>query len=255
MTVADTATSTEPEHLRAFTQTGPVSITGLSNSSTGAGSGGTRAGGTGFGGTGYGGVSQDMPTGTLPVIPREQINESQKVHRQALRRQHVPFFLRLCTWLTFVLLVVAGVGIGIQRWRPELLAQWGVAHIIQPAGVPTAVPVTKPTAQTSTEYVNLASTDGLTTATYTVNVKSFSVVITTTAPCYVQVTSPASGNPIASYVQSPNVRRSYAGSGSLTVLVGASGVTVAVSIDGETRFTTAPQHAPFTYTFNSAAGS
>jgi hypothetical protein len=230
----------EPDHLRAFTQTGPVPRVG----------GNSRGYNGGFGQAG-------PPTGTLSVIPREQIKETRKIQRKVRRTRQAPLLLRLATWIVLVALVVALAGVGIRHWRPQLYVQW---HIVPangalyqpPASSAATTPPTQPVAPVAVKQV---STDNLTTATYTVDAAHFTVVLTTTAPCYVEVTSPASVNPIVEDVQPPNVTKSYPADGSLTVNIGAAGVSISVSVKGKSAFTTVPEHAPFTYTFNSVPGS
>jgi cytoskeletal protein RodZ len=234
--VVPAASASEPDHLRAFTQTGPV----------------PRVGGNSRGWYGQAGP----PTGTLSVIPREQIKETRKIQRKVRRTRQAPLFLRLVTWLVLVALLVALAGAGIRHWRPQLLVQWHIAPangaLYQP---PVSSATTKPTQPVAPATVKEASTDNLTAATYTVSAAHFRVVLTTTAPCYVEVTSPASVNPLVEDVQPPNVTKSYPADGSLTVNIGAGGVSISVSVKGKSVFTTVPEHAPFSYTFNSAPGS
>ncbi len=103
--------------------------------------------------------------------------------------------------------------------------------------------------------MKLASTDNSTTATYTVSAAHFDVILVTTAPCYVEVTSPASVTPIFEDIQVANVTKSYPATGSLSVNVGAAEVSINVSVKGKRVFTTIPTYAPFTYTFNSVPGA
>jgi cytoskeleton protein RodZ len=232
--------SPDPDHLRAFTQTGPVPRVGGNSHS--------------YNPAAYGQVGP--PTGTLSVIPREQIKETRKIQRQVRRTRQAPVLLRLVTWVVLVALLVALAGVGIRHWRPQLFVQW---HIVPANGAlyvpPASSASTTPPHPVAPVTVKQASTDNLTTATYTVTAAHFNVVLTTTAPCYVEVTSPASVNPIVEDVQPTNTTKSYPADGSLTVNIGAGGVSISVSVKGKSVFTTHPQHAPFTYTFNSAPGS
>jgi cytoskeletal protein RodZ len=235
-----TVVDSGPDHLRAFTQTGPVPRVGGFN--------------TGFPGSGFGTVGP--PTGTLSVVPREQIKETRKIQRKVRRSRRAPVLLRLATWLVLVALLVALAGWGLRHWRPQLLVQW---HIAQPNGAlylaptpPTTAPTTPPQPRAAT--VKQVSTDNLTAATYTVSAANFKAVLTTTAPCYVQINSPASVNAIVADVQPPNVTKSYPATGSLTVEIGAAGVTISISVKGSNVFTIVPKIAPFTYTFNSVPG-
>jgi cytoskeletal protein RodZ len=236
--VVGAVSDSEPDHLRAFTQTGPV----------------PRVGGNSRGYNGWG-AAAGPPTGTLSVIPREQIKETRKIQRKVRRTRQAPLLLRLVTWLVLVALLVALAGVGIRHWKPQLLVQWHIAPangaLYQPA---VSSATTKPTQAVASATVKEASTDNLTAATYTVSASHFRVVLTTTAPCYVEVTSPASVSPLVEDVQPPNVTKSYPADGSLTVNIGAGGVSISVSVKGKTIFTTVPAHAPFSYTFNSVPG-
>ena len=234
--------SSEPEHLRAFTQTGPVPRVG----------GNSR----GYNASGYGQVGP--PTGTLSVIPREQIKETRKIQRKVRRTRRAPVPLRVATWVVLVALLVALAGVGIRHYRPQLFVQWhivpadGALYLPPVSSAATTTPATHPVAPVVVKQV---STDNLTTATYTVAAAHFKVILTTTAPCYVEVTSPASVNPIVEDVQAANVTKSYPADGSLTVNVGAAEVSISVSVNGKSAFTTVPHYAPFTYTFNSVPGA
>jgi hypothetical protein len=236
VTVVD---SSGPDHLRAFTQTGPVPRVGGSNN--------------GFNGPPFGPAGP--PTGTMTVIPHEQIKETRKIQRKVRRTWQAPVLLRVATWLVFVALLVALAGVGIRHWRPQLLVEWHIAPANGALYQPRATTATTAPHHVAPVAVKLASTDNSTTATYTVSAAHFDVVLVTTAPCYVEVTSPASVTPIFEDIQVANVTKSYPATGSLTVNVGAAEVSINVSVKGKRVFTTIPTYAPFSYTFNSVPGA
>src|SRR3984957_9652412 len=113
-----TAVTTGPDHLRAFTQTGEVPRVGA----------GSAAGGSGA--YGYG-VTSGPPTGTFPVVPRQQIRHSKRAIAKARRRLRAPTSLKVFTWVAVVLVLIVAVGFGIQKWRPQWLAR---THILRVAG-------------------------------------------------------------------------------------------------------------------------
>ena len=110
-----TAVTTGPDHLRAFTQTGEVPRVGA----------GSAAGGSGA--YGYG-VAPGPPTGTFPVVPRQEIRHSKRAVAKARRRLRAPTSLKVVTWVAVVLVLAVVAGFAIQQWRPQWLAQ---SHILQ----------------------------------------------------------------------------------------------------------------------------
>ncbi len=81
------------------------------------------------------------------------------------------------------------------------------------------------------------------------NTKDFVVDVTTTGPCWVQVTSSGSPTPLISGVQPAGKKLSYAAQGTMTVQVGSSAVVVGVSVKGKVVFYNAPRSTPYTYVF------
>ena len=246
-----TAVTTAPDHLRAFTQTGQVPRVDRA---------GTAAAG-GSGAYGYGGTT-GPPTGMLSAVPHEEVKDSRRAVAKARRRRRAPKPLRLVTFLTFLLLVVALAGSVIQHNEPRWLIN---VHITNPNH---AVGTTGTTGTTGTgssgssrrtssnaQPVRLSTTDNLSSATYTVDAQHFAVSIATSAPCWVQVSSPASVTPIAQDTQQAGQIESYKADGSLIVEVGSSAAVVGISINGKNVFLNVPKNAPFTYTFTGRSTS
>ncbi len=90
------------------------------------------------------------------------------------------------------------------------------------------------------------------TSNYSVNTKAFSVDITTTGPCWVQVTSSQSTVPLIVGVQPAGKRLAFPAQGVMTVQVGSSSVVVGVSVKGKVVFYNAPHVTPYTYVFTPA---
>jgi cytoskeleton protein RodZ len=239
------AVSTGPDHLRAFTQTGPVPRVG----------GGTTGAPGGSGAYGYG-VATGPPTGTFPVVPRQEIRHSKRAVHRSRRRLRAPTWLKVTTWLAAVLLVVVMVGFGIFQQRPEWLVRAHILRVAQPNGTAVAPPtaVSPPAHNTQKVAVQQVSTGGQ-SAAYAVNTKLFRVDIATTGPCWVQVTTSSSATPLVSGVQPAGKVLTFPATGTMTVQVGASAVVVGVAIKGKTVFFTTPDVTPFTYTFAPPQGS
>ena len=77
----------------------------------------------------------------------------------------------------------------------------------------------------------------------------FDVVVATSGPCWVQVTSSSSPTPLVSGVQHGGKVLTYPADGTMTVEVGSSAVLVGITIRGKNAFTDVPKVIPFTYTF------
>ncbi|HEY5096582.1 MAG TPA: RodZ domain-containing protein, partial [Acidimicrobiales bacterium] len=105
-----------------------------------------------------------------------------------------------------------------------------------------------------TALVNPAGSSGL-SSSYSVNTKAFVVDITTSGPCWVQVTSSQSSVPLIVGVQPGGRRLSYPAKGAMTVQVGSSAVVVGVSVKGKVAFYNAPRAAPYTYLFTPVAST
>ncbi len=228
-----------PEHLRAFTQTGEVPSVG------GSAAGRSRAAGP----TGYP-VDTGAPTGTFPVVPRQDLKHSKRSVARARRRRRAPTSLKVLTWTAATLVLVVVVGFGILHWRAQWLVQAHILKVAEPGGT-TSTPSATHTPSTTPTVVQ-SSTGGQGSA-YLVSAKSFTVAIATTGRCWVQVTSSASSTPLVSGVQTAGKLLTFASDGTMTVQVGSSAVLVGVTVDKKNVFLNAPKAVPYTYTFAPAS--
>ncbi len=247
-----TALTSSPEHLRAFTETGPVPVVGPA-----------AATGTGFAAGSFHGLT-GPPTGTLTVVPKEEIRQTKRAQRRARRRRRAALPLRLVTWVVLLAVVAGAAGLGLDRWRPQLLARWHVLTLAAPeatssgSGPGAGQPATgsgsaakKGTTKVSSRHsVVTLATSGTNGATYHVKASGFTVTLATSAPCWVQVSTPASAKPSSQGVQQRGQVVHYAAKGSLAVEVGSSAVLLGVEVGGKNVFVAHPTSAPFTYTFN-----
>lgn len=245
------AVTAGPDHLRAFTQTGQVPRVGA----------GTTAapGGYGFG------VAPGPPTGTFPVVPQKEIKDSKRAVARARRRLRAPTALKVITWAAAFLMIAVVAGFAIYQWRPQWLAQSHILRVAAPgagsagADAGTQPPhgsappgPTQPATHTASPVVTTSTTP--TSANYSVGAKQFTATLTTSGPCWVQVTSSNSPAPLLVGVQPAGKHFSFDAKGStLTVQVGSSAVVVSVTIRNKVVFFNAPQVVPFTYVFAPAA--
>ena len=233
------AVTTGPDHLRAFTQTGQVPrVGGMSTAAVG--------------GYGYG-VATGPPTGTFPVVPRQELKESKRAVDKARRRLRAPKSLKVVTWIVGVLLVAVVVGFGLYQWKPQTLASAHILRVVEPAGSQTAPASGGGTVDQPTPVVPVSATTQ--SSSYTVNTQDFTVDIATSGQCWVQVTSSESTTPLLVGVQPAHKALAFPAQGTMTVQVGSSAVVVGISIKGKNAFFDAPKSTPYTYTFAPASSS
>ncbi len=237
------AVTTGPDHLRAFTETGEVPQVGGRV---------TSAAGT-SGNYDYA-LSTGPPTGTFPVVPQADLRKSRRQVARARHRMHAPRSLKVVTWAVAVLVLAVAAGLVLVATRPKVLAD---AHILRVVAAGSTAPgtsggttpgTTVPVSHQTFPVQPAGSTSS--SGDYTVATTRYTVVVATSGPCWVQVTSSSSPVPLISGVQPAAKVLSYPAVGTMTVEVGSSAVLVGVTIKGKSAFTDAPRSAPFTYTFH-----
>ena len=248
VTSVSAAVTSGPDHLKAFTETGEVPQVGGR---------GTSAAGT-SGNYGYA-LAVGPPTGTFPVVPRADLRKSRRSVAKARRRMKAPTALKAVTWVVAVLVLVVAAGWVLLQVRPRVLANAHILRVVAPGSVAAtgggspaqATPTTAPASRQTTAVQSTGSTP--TGASYSVATDKFDVVVATSGPCWVQVTSSTSAVPLISGVQQAAKVLTFPAQGTMTVEVGSSAVLVGITIKGKHAFTDAPKVAPFTYTFAPAA--
>jgi hypothetical protein len=237
------AVTSGPEHLRAFTQTGQVPrVAGFATSAA-----------SGFGAHGYG-VAVGPPTGMIPAIPMSELKDAKRAIRRARRRRRAPTALKATTWVVALLALAVVAGTVIQSQRPQWMVESHILRITAPGGAPLPAspkPAAAP-ARPAAQAVTPGPTDGSTQAVYTVSNQHFTLRLAASAPCWVQVTTPASIVPVLVGVLQAGEVKSIDADKSITVQVGSAAVVVGIFINGKNVFFTAPHATPFTYTFTSS---
>jgi hypothetical protein len=239
------AVTTGPDHLRAFTETGEVpQVGGRMTSASGA-----------SGNYGYQ-ISTGPPTGTFPVVPRAELRRGRRQVARARRRMKAPGWLKAVTWIVGVLVVAVAVGSVLLAVRPKVLADAHILRVVPAGSSPSSGggSSTTPTSAPAHRQIFPVQPAGATgsSASYTVATSRFDVVVATSGPCWVQVTSSSSAVPLVSGVQQAGQVLTYPARGTMTVEVGSSAVVVGVTIKGKSAFTDVPKTVPFTYTFAAA---
>jgi cytoskeletal protein RodZ len=249
LTSVGAAVTTGPEHLRAYTETGEVPQIGRRGAVAADSSGNLDHP-----------VSSGPPTGTFPVVPRSDLRRSRRTVARARRSMRAPTSLKVVTWFAALLLVVVAVGFVLQATSPQVLAN---AHILRvvPAGSVESSAGGSSTAGPSGSTVTTSAPHAHQTfpvqpagstpssAAYTVASSKFDVVVAITGPCWVQVTSSSSPDPLLSGVQPGGKVLRFPDDGVMSVEVGSTAVLVGITIKGKNEFTTTPKAIPFTYTF------
>jgi len=234
------AVTTGPDHLRAFTETGEVpQVGGRVTSASGA-----------SGNYDYQ-VSTGPPTGTFPVVPRGDLRASRRSVARARRRMKAPTWLKVLTWIVAVLVLAVAAGWVLLSVKPTVLANAHILRVVPPgsgSGTSSGGPSGSTTPPRQAFPVQPAGTSP-SGASYTVATSNFQVVVATSGPCWVQVTSSSSAIPLVSGVQPGGKVLTYPAKGTMTVEVGSSAVIVGVTIRGKSAFTDVPRVIPFTYTF------
>lgn len=227
-----TAVTSGPDHLKAFTQTGEV----------------PRVGASATGKNGAVGMAPGPPTGTFPVVPRQDIRRSKKAVARARRRLRAPTSLKIVTWVAGALLLCVVAGFAIYQWSPQWLASAHILRMGPPHPSPSTSSPPPPTAPVRASPVTVTSL-GADSATYTVAAAHYTVTVGTSGPCWVKVTSSNSPIPLAAAVEPPGKVLTFPNNGTISVQIGSSAVLVGVTIHGKAAFLNAPKVAPFTYTF------
>jgi hypothetical protein len=161
--------------------------------------------------------------------------------------------LKVGTWIAAILVLAVLAGYVLLAARPNVLAN---AHILRVAPAGSAAAGGPNGSSTSTSapanhqrFPVQPTGSTSSSADYTVATTKFTVVVATSGPCWVQVTSSSSPVPLVSGVQPAAKVLTYPAVGTMTVEIGSSAVLVGVTIKGKSAFTDAPKAAPFTYTF------
>jgi hypothetical protein len=238
-----TAVATGPEHLRAFTQTGEVPKVGGGVTGSRGGSGAYRYG-----------VSTGPPTGTFPVVPRQDLKQSRRSVARARRKLRAPGWLKASTWIAGSLVVVIIVGFGLLQWRSNWLVQSHIIRVVQPGGTHPTSP-NAPAGGGSGKADVVPTTSSGQSSAYTVSTSHFTVVLATSGRCWIQVTSSQSATPLASGVQDGGKTLVFPAKGTMTVQVGSSSVVVGITVHKKNVFYNAPQTVPYMYTFTPASGA
>lgn len=181
---------------------------------------------------------------------------------RVVRWRPAPLWLRLGVWFTGLLVVLGLAGIAVHKVRPSALRAFeaGTArpavthHSLAPASRAPA-PVTSKTPSTSTPITETST--GPQTGSVQVDTAQYTVTVTAQNRCWVQATVPASPTPVFASVLAAGAQQTlHPSNGQLDLNLGASGVTVSVTLANKTtsawQFT--PPAAPFTLTFTSSTG-
>ncbi|MCL4422997.1 MAG: helix-turn-helix domain-containing protein [Actinobacteria bacterium] len=174
-------------------------------------------------------------------------------------RAKPPASLKAAVWLASALLLLALAALAIDYLRPGLLARLDLANTASTSALPSN---TKPLQQNSPTASSKPSlppkafrqtSSSATGASYVIYGHSFSLTISASRPCWLEVISPDSSKPVfAGIVQAASKPMSFTSTTSLKVQIGAGGTTIIAQSEGRRVAVLHPAHAPYTMVFSTA---
>ncbi|MHB8680627.1 MAG: RodZ domain-containing protein [Acidimicrobiales bacterium] len=171
------------------------------------------------------------------------------------RPMPAPSWLQAAVWLVALLVLLGAAGLVVHQVRPAWLKS------LESRAAATSTAATQATAASSTARVHRTSSGGITETTtgpqaetVAVRAAKYTVVVTTSAPCWVQVSSPTSAAAVFAQVMQAGATQSFDSAGSkLTVQLGSSAATVTVKVGGKpAKWQFKPTAAPYVLNFTSS---
>jgi hypothetical protein len=178
-------------------------------------------------------------TAEIPAVTGADRHRGDASRQRPAPRRAAPYALRLTVWLLLFVLVVALAGAAVEHYHPTWLDS--LRHHASPA---------PPRASAAPALRTLATSSS--GASYAVPARTYTLVVTTSGyPCYVTIASPAGSR---SYLFAETVLpsaspKSFAVTGSSSLVVGAKTARVAVEIGGRTVGTISAPVVGDTYSF------
>jgi hypothetical protein len=225
-------------HLRAFTQTAEIPVTG-----------GVRALGDEAASLHF------ADTNAIPIISREQP-----------RARHSHQWFQTTLGFTTLLLLVGVVGLAVHHYEPQWLANIHVTRARSPAvNAKTGSVTPEQSRRSSRVSVSplpslITQTEGRTgSASVVVHAKSYQVLISAQKPCWIDATVPPDvSRPLfVDVLQAGDTKTLAPVGGKLSIEFGASFVTVQIQVTGRIvpGWTFTPPAAPFSLSFATYSGS
>lgn len=168
----------------------------------------------------------------------------------AVRRQSAPVALRILVWLLALVLLVVTVATIVARVRPDDLAV--LRHTVGPATTPS----TPATSSTTTPPTFRQVSASATAITYAVPATSYDLVITVSAPTFIEGHSPATSSQWAfARTISPTKPTTISITGSSTLTMFKTPTSVSVQANGKVLGSVAQPKLGVTYTFEPSSAS
>lgn len=205
------------------------------------------------------------PEARSPSRTRSPAPATSSTGAPALRRRRAPAVQRATRWAAGVL-VLALVAFGVVELRPggALFTHHGSRAPAASSGRSAAA--AKPHHQSGRRVVHRtggahasvglsrnATTFG--SASYKVAAPAVTVRLTTTGPCWVEVTDTGAPNPTFSALVPAGTDRSFTARAGLTVRVGAADAVLLVLTRGRSLQRLTPPSAPYSFTFDTTAAT
>ena len=194
-------------------------------------------------------------TAELPVVTSAGLVRPERGPRA--RRRSAPYLVRLVVWLLVFVLVCMLAGAAVEHYHPSWLdfLQNHASAVVAADAAPSRAPAKGGTAPRSTHVPASGFRlldEGARGASYVVPARSYSIVVTTSHPCWTQVAEPAGSATLAyaETVQPTASPKAFAVTGSASVVVDAAAESVAVEIRGVTVGTIHLPRLGYTYSFS-----
>lgn len=202
-------------------------------------------------------VTAEMPVVAPPRRRAAPRPERGSAEWYATRRQPAPYSVRLVVWLLSLVLVLVLAGSAVARYHPSWLnfLRSSTALAIGTNGAPaaasssTTTPSSRPVSRGGFHLISQSATS----STYSVPSGTYSLVVTTAAPCWTAVSEPAGSRPpkYAEDVLASVSPKAFPVSGSSSIEISAAATSIAVESGGTTVGTiTSPKLGPpYSYSF------
>ncbi|MHB1599068.1 MAG: hypothetical protein ACYCXY_09295 [Acidimicrobiales bacterium] len=194
-------------------------------------------------------------TAELPVVTAAGLVRPERGPRA--RRRSAPYLVRLVVWLLVFVLVCMLAGAAVEHYHPSWLdfLRNHASPVVAAGPARARASVAGGTAPRSTHAPASGFRlldEGARGASYEVPAHSYSIVVTTSHPCWTQVAEPAGSATLAyaETVQPSASPKAFGVTGSASVVVDAAAESVAVEIRGVTVGTIHLPRLGYAYSFS-----
>lgn len=190
-------------------------------------------------------------TSEIPIvnIPDKKPGNGSQLKLKQRKPPGAPIALRIMFWVTFALVMIGFLGLLLQHEKPK----WFSA-LTRPVETPiTALSNSGSQGSPpkgSLTFSKVSSTSSQ--ATYSISTTNYTINISTSAPCWVEITGPKQSLLYAGELQAGQ-STSVPGASAVSINLGAQAVTLKITSGQKTLGSLSPPAAPYTYLIESAS--